>query len=54
MTPFRSARNRGQVVTEYVIMLAMVLLLAFALTALSRAVCGQGERMVNAAAWNVP
>lgn len=54
MTEKGAARDRGQVVTEYVIMLAMVLLLAFALTALSRAVCDQGERMVNVAAWNVP
>ena len=44
----------GQVAVEYVIMLVMILLLTFALTALNRAICNQGERMVSIAAYNVP
>ena len=44
----------GQVVTEYVIMLVMVVLIALSLTALNKAVGRQGERMVRVAAYNVP
>ena len=40
--------------TEYVIALVLILILAFALTSLNKAVCKQGERMVNVAAYNVP
>ena len=51
-------RNRrtesGQVVTEYVIMLVMIVLVALSLTALNKAVGHQGERMVRVAAYNVP
>ena len=54
MTPQTASRESGQVVTEYVIMLAMILVLMFALTALSKAVCDQGERMVRVVAYNVP
>ena len=46
--------DSGQVVTEYVIMLVMVVLIALSLTALNKAVARQGERMVRVAAYNVP
>jgi cytochrome c oxidase assembly protein Cox11 len=46
--------QKGQAAVEYVIMLAMILLLAFALASLNRAICSQGERMVKIAAYNVP
>ena len=47
-------REQAQVTTEYVIMLLMVLLIVFSLTALMDAVCRQGERMVEVASFNVP
>lgn len=50
----RKSTECGQVVTEYVIMLVMVVLIALSLTALNRAVCSQGERMVQVASYNVP
>ena len=50
----RKTAQRGQVTTEYVIMLVMILLLAFSLTALNKAICRQGERMVNVVSYNVP
>ena len=40
--------------TEYVIMLVMILLLVFSLRALGIAMCDQGNRMVRIAAYNVP
>ena len=46
--------DSGQVVTEYVIMLVMIILIALSLTALNKAVCDQGERMVRVASYNVP
>ena len=50
----RRGKEKGQVVTEYVIMLLMIVLIALSLTALNKAVCDQGERMVRVAAYNVP
>ncbi|MBR1952665.1 MAG: hypothetical protein IKA32_08810 [Lentisphaeria bacterium] len=47
-------KESGQVVTEYVIVLIMIVLIAFSLTALNKAVCDQGERMVRVASYNVP
>lgn len=47
-------KESGQVVTEYVIMLVMIVLIALSLTALNKAVCDQGERMVRTASYNVP
>ncbi len=44
----------GQAVTEYIIMLVLLLFLVFSLTFLADAVCSQGERMVRIAAYNVP
>ena len=46
--------EHGQVMTEYVIMLLLIVLVAFSLTALNKAICDQGERMVRVAAYNVP
>lgn len=51
---FRQNAEKGQVVTEYVIMLIMIVLIALSLTALNKAVCNQGERMVRIASYNVP
>ena len=47
-------KESGQVVTEYVIMLVMIILIALSLTALNKVVCDQGERMVRVASYNVP
>ena len=47
-------KESGQVVTEYVIMLVMIILIALSLTTLNKAVCDQGERMVRVASYNVP
>lgn len=47
-------KESGQVVTEYIIVLIMIVLIAFSLTALNKAVCDQGERMVRVASYNVP
>ena len=40
--------------TEYVIMLVMILLVVISLKTLGTAMCDQGERMVRIAAYNVP
>ena len=47
-------KESGQVLFEYVIMIAMALLLVFALTALFKGVSSHGERMVRVASWNIP
>ncbi len=50
----RSARISGQVVTEYVIMLALAVILAMVLAALFNGFSNNGERLLTLVGYDIP